>query len=303
MNRFKTLMLREWMQHQRGWLILVALPILIVLVAGIAGHAQVNFADHEDEVPTPLVVALGVTVGIAALTFVLAWGAALLQSPGLARRDIQDRSVEFWLSLPVGHAQSLGAMLLMHLLVLPWAALGVGLAAGLLVSLPLVAKVFGIGAWFALPWVTALAAVVALALRLTLGLLLATLWLSPLILGTMAASAWLKRWGVPAVAGVVVVGGTLLDRIYGNPIVWEVLRSLGSHASRALIAAERDKGPKGLVIESADQIDGVLAVAPHWLLIDAGHALAALASPTFVAALAAGALGFALLVLRRQRGA
>ena len=45
--------------------------------------------------------------------------ALLIQTPGLARRDRQDRSIEFWLSLPTSHAASVAAPVLMHLVLVP----------------------------------------------------------------------------------------------------------------------------------------------------------------------------------------
>ena len=301
MKTFKTLLLREWMQHQRGWLILIALPILIFALAGTFG--QMHFDMDEDAVrdaPGPLVVALGTIGGVAIMSLGLAWLASMLQSPGLARRDVQDRSLEFWLSLPTSHTQSLAAPLLMHLLLVPWLALAAGLAGGLVVSLLIVAKHFGIVAWFTLPWGSMLAALLMLALRVMVGLVLASLWLSPLILGTMAASAWLKRWGVPVVVGVVGVGGLWLDKVYGNPVVWRVLQYLGEQASLALFLADRSDN---MNIHNEEELASLLHILPGWALSDTGSALAALASPGFVGALAAGAAAFALLWLRRRRGA
>ena len=303
MQTFKTLLLREWMQHQRGWLVLLALPLLLVLGLGLFGDIQVDLPTGADAMP-PLGVAMMTIIGAGGLALVLAWAAALLQAPGLARRDVQDRSIEFWLSLPISHAQGVGAPLLMHLVLWPWIALLVGLGTGALGSLLTVAKAYGPGTWFTLPWGTLLPAVVLLALRLMLGTLLATLWLSPLILGTMAASAWLKRWGLPVVVGGIVGGGLLLERLYGITWIWDTLRLLGTRASQALMVADRSgDGPHGFVIEHGDEIAGALSAMPGWLLHDAGQALLLLASPAFAAALAAGALAFGALWLRRSRGA
>ena len=299
MTRFKTLLLREWMQHRFGWLVLMGLPFVLFAAVALFGQAQIQLDDSEE--PMALTVAGGIVLGVIATTLVLAWGASLLQTPGLARRDAQDRSVEFWLSLPAGHAQSIGTTLLAHLILLPVAALGVGLVGGLIVSLPVVTHAFGVGAWFALPWAQLLVAFAAVTLRLALGVVLATLWLSPLILVTMAASAWLKRWGIPAVAAVFGLGGLLLDRLYGNAVVWNVLGGLVQQASRALIATERH-GEMAFAIERQADIPALLSHAAAWCALDAGHALAMLASPAFLAAIAVAAGAFALLVLRGQRG-
>lgn len=301
MQRFKTLMLREWMQHRTGWLVVLGLPLLVFLALLAFGNLHVEMDDADMTGPQgPLVMALGSMGGLAMLTLLLAWGSSLIQSPGLARRDQQDRSIEFWLSLPVSHVQALGATLLMHLLLLPWLALAVGLAGGVLVSLLAVTRGFGIGEWFALPWGQIAPAALAVALRLALGVLLATLWLAPLILGTMAASAWLKRWGVPAVAATLGIGGLVLDKAYGNTVVWDVLALLGRNAGQGLLMAGR---PQGVVIESPEQVLDVLPVVTQLVLRDCGQALAMLAQPSFAAVLAAAAAAFGLLWLRRQRGA
>ncbi len=304
MNRFNTLLLREWMQHQRGWISIVAIPVVLFTGAGLLGHASIDFGDGDMmHGPDAQAVTAGVVVGLGLITLLLAWGAAMLQSPGLARRDTQDRSIEFWLSLPVGHTQGVGATVLAHLLLFPLAALLLGVAAGFVVSLPIVAKLFGLGAWFAQPWGTMLAVAAALTLRVALGVVLASLWLSPLILGTMAASAWLKRWGVPVVAAVLGLGGLVLDRVYGNPVVWKVLGTISQGASKAFLVADRGEGGKPFVINGPGQIGDALGQLPAWALGDAGHALANLATPAFLAAVAVGAASFGLLVLRRTRGA
>lgn len=302
MTRFKTLLLREWMQHRLGWLILLGAPFVLFAAVGLAGGTVVELDGGAP--PMALTTAGGVILGLIVTTVALAWGAALLQSPGLARRDLQDRSIEFWLSLPVGDTQSVGAPLVAHLVLLPLAALGVGLASGLVLTLPLVARGFGVEAWFALPWGPLLAAVFALALRLALGIVLATLWMAPLVLLTMAASAWLKRWGVPAVAALVGLGGLVLDRVYGNPVVWNVIGGLTRRASQGLFAADRSgAGFEMLDGGAQDAIVAALSAVPGWCLHDAGKALLMLASPAFLAALAVSAGGFALVVLRRRRGA
>jgi hypothetical protein len=304
MNRFKTLLLREWMQHQRGWWVLMGLPTALLLLAALFGEIHFEVGDKlPGSMPGPVVWAAGSIAILAILTMSLAWTASMIQSPGLARRDVQDRSIEFWLSLPTSHSQSVGAMLLMHLLLVPWMALLAGLAGGLLVSVVLVVRLFGPGDWFTLPWGSIAAAMIFLTLRVMLGLLLASLWLSPLTLGVMAASAWLKRWGLPVVVGSIGIGGVVLDRLYGSRIVWDVLDTLSRNASRAFIATDRGPKSAGLAVERGEQLDSVLALAPSWLLHDLGQALLMLATPSFLATLAAGAAAFYLLVLRRQRGA
>lgn len=301
MEAMKTLMLREWMQNRTGWTVVMVIPALLFVAGLVFGNVAVDLGDGgEPRGPHgPLLVAMASIGGLLLPTLALAWGAALLQSPGLARRDVQDRSIEFWLSLPVSHLRSLGATLLVHLVLVPWAALAVGLAAGLVLSLPAVARTFGAGEWVTLPWGAILPAAAAFAARMALGVVLATLWLSPLILGTMAASAWLKRWGLPAVVGAIVGAGLVLDKVYGSPAVWVALQTLGQEATLAFLAEPAG----GMKIEHGEQMPAVLAMLPVWALEDAGRALARLAQPSFLAALGAGAAAFGLLWWRRARGA
>jgi ABC-2 type transport system permease protein len=304
MKTFTTLLHREWMQHKFGWTVVVLVPLVIaVLLLGV-GHMQFSLDDAEFDgelARAPAVaLALGAMLALAGITFVGAWATSLIQAPGLARRDRQDRSIEFWLSLPTGHASSVAAPLLAHFLLFPAAALFVGLLGGQLIALALVTKVAGLGAWFALPWGTVLVIVVSLLLRTLLGLVLATLWLSPMVLLTMAASAWLKRWGLPALIGGVVIAGNVLDKLYGNPVVWEVISALGRNAGLAMISSEH--GPALAFPPGVDPTE-TLNAFPAFLWADAMQALAALANPLLAGALLASAACFGLLVLRRRRGA
>ncbi len=304
MKTFTTLLRREWMQHKFGWTVVVVLPLLLAVL--LLGIGQVQFSLDDTEFDTQLAqapavaLALGAMLAVAVVTFLGAWATSLIQAPGLARRDRQDRSIEFWLSLPTGHAASVAAPLLAHLVLFPAAALLVGLLGGQLIALALVTKVAGLGAWFSMPWGTVLLIVVSLTLRTLLGLVLATLWLSPLLLLTMVASAWLKRWGLPALVGGFVVVGSVLDRLYGNPVVWDVMSELGRNAGLAMISS-RDGG--GLAFRPGVDPTDMLSAFPGFVWRDAAQALAALGSPLLLGALVVSAGCFGLLVLRRQRGA
>ena len=306
-KRFNALLQREWMQHQRGWWIVMAVPVIVLLLVAVYGNVDVTLDADEDtsvvRTPTALLLAMGSVGGLAIACMALAWFSSLLQAPGLARRDLQDRSIEFWLSLPVGHAQSLGATLLMHVLLVPLLALLVGAAGGFVVSLVVVMKAWGADAWFTLPWGALLAGAAATLLRLAAGLVLATLWVAPLLLVAMAASAWLKRWGFPVVAAVIGITGVVLDKLFAWPIVWETLKIIARSAGRAFIGADRDGGPHLQSVADADGASQILQVVPRWALEDLASALHATLNPVFVAGLAVAAVAFGLLVLRRSRGA
>ncbi len=299
---FPALLQREWMQHQRGWLVILGLPLLLGVLAAAFGDIQMGSENGvEKHLPGALTLTLLTIGAMSALTIGVTWVATLLMSPGLARRDTQDRSIEFWLSLPTSHAQSLSATLLMHLLALPWAAIGTGLVAGLVVSPIIVGKFYGLGAWFGLPWGLVFLTCAAFALRLAVGVLLATLWLSPLILGTMAASAWLKRWGVPAIVAVGVAG-SVLAKVYGFTLINDAVRYIMQEAGRALFATGRGQQPI-FHINHPDDVAELLPELSELVMGDLGQAIMSAATPGFVAAVVVGAAAFGALILRRQRGA
>ena len=154
MNPILPLMQREWLQHRFAWALLALLPPGLALL--VASFASVN-VDGESlaevgEARLAPVIALGSMAASTMLLFVILWVSSLIIISGLARRDHGDRSNEFWMSLPVGHGTSLAVPLAVHLLMVPAAALAVGLLSGWLLSLVLVGRYVGLGEWFALPW-------------------------------------------------------------------------------------------------------------------------------------------------------
>ena len=302
-HRFATLLQREWLQHHRAWLVLAAVPPLLMLLLLALGRMDLTFDDGEAQremaqLPAAA-VALMTVLAAAVGCFLLAWMSSLLQAPGLARRDLGDRSIEFWLSMPVGHTPALAAPMLTHLLLFPLGALAAGTVLGLALTPLSVARFAAVGDWFSLPWGLLLAAALSLVLRIALGLVLATLWLSPLILMAMAASAWLKRWGLPALVGSLLLIGGVLDKLYGNPVITAVGERLFTLAGQSFVTG-RAQG--GLRLAPGEDPTAAMSGLPGALLADAGHALAALADPLLPLALAVAAGCFALLVLRRRQG-
>lgn len=305
MNRFVTLMQREWLQHRIGWLVLTVLPSLVMLGLSLidakAVHVQVDGDGTQlpplSDLPIPLQT-LGWVAATAVLAFVLAMLSVLTQLAGLARRDIQDRSVEFWRSLPVSDAQAVAAPVLMLFIVLPAMVLVAGSLGALVVGAVAISLQHGVNAWLLQPWWMVLPGALLLVLRMLLGLVLAVAWLSPLLMLTMAASAWLKRWAVPVVVVASVVSVQVVDRYLPVPVFRAIFKRLGTEALEAVVSS---RSLQGLHFEGPAEVAAALPGLPAGLLVDAGHALANAATPAFVAALAAGALGFGLLVLRRQR--
>jgi hypothetical protein len=183
----------------------------------------------------------------------------------------------------------------MHLVLVPMLALLVGAAFGVPIGFGLVWRAFGPAEAFGLPWGLLAMAGVAGVLRALLGVALACAWLMPLLLAVMAASAWLKRWGVPVLAISLGLAHKLLSKLYGITWIGDIGRGLLVNARQALM---HGKPPR---LHDSDQALAAVADAPRWFLGNALDALRDLGQPLFLFALVASAACFALLVWRRSR--
>jgi hypothetical protein len=292
MSKFRTLLLREWMQHRTGWLILFfSLPAFFFIALLFPHTLQI-----DGEVPEPLALAAIATMASTFVVGALAVLVATFQAPGLAWRDVQDRSIEFWLSLPVGHVPAIGATLLAHVFAMPLAALGAGWLCSLVLGLQVIIKLHGLGALGTLPWGTLAAFDLNFLLGMAIGLVLATLWLLPFLMLTMVAAAWLKRWGTPVV--VVGLGGAhlLLAQVYGITWIGDVSRALVTEAGHAVFHTG------DLEFHSAAQLTAWVVDASRWQIDENTFAAwRSLGQPLFAGALLFSAACFGLLVLRRQR--
>lgn len=294
-QRFLTLMQREWMQHRIGWLLVMLVPpALILLLMPLQGP----IVDGDAHVPPPVAVAAVAMLGSMAGVFALSWIVSMFQLPGLSRRDQQDRSVEFWLSLPATHVESIGATVLTHALLVPMAAMAVGLVCGPVMAAAALLKIHGLAGFGQVPWSGLMGIAVLGWLRLSIGLLLMTLWLAPMFMAMMAAAAWLKRWGVPVLIGGTVIIANVLDKVYHNRIVAELLKTQFEGAGKALFNASMTLEGRG----AAQQLEHEsFASLLQLMLHDLGVAFAQLASPHFVGGLALASLCFYLLVLKRRQ--
>jgi hypothetical protein len=297
---FRSLLLREWLQHRTGWLVLMLLPSLLMAALSLLDGEglDVQVGSRISQLPL-LLQTLGWTVATTGLALLLVGLSVLFQLPGLARRDQQDRSLAFWQSLPVSDVQGVGATVLMHLLLLPALVVGAALLGAQLVAMQAIVLHHGLLPWLQQPWPLLLASLLLVLARLWLGLLLAVLWLSPLLLLSMAASAWLKRWAMPVFAAASLLGVYWLDARLPLPLVGPALQRIGTEALYALLAPDLFDGPRRLGLEA--DLAATVAALPAALLQDAARVLASAATPGFVLALLGGALGFLLLVLRRRR--
>jgi len=291
-TRFMTLLQREWMQHHKGWLLVMLIPPLLVLIGMPFGSIQL---DHS--APPAMAIALLALAGTTLGVFGISWMINMFQMPGLARRDQQDRTIEFWLSLPGTHTESIGATLLMHAVLIPMLALAVGAGLGLLMAAAAVTKVAGLAALTEVSWLALLAAGVAGLLRLALGVVLMSLWFAPLALAVMAASAWLKRWGAPVLIAATIIVGNVLDKVYDNRIVWNLLKAQSEGAGRALFDAKHQLQQ---IEEKGEGVTQFISQISSWALQDGLTAIANLASPHLIGGLVVAAACFGLLILHRR---
>lgn len=296
MQAFKTLLKREWMQHRYGWLLMGGIPLLLTLL--LATFSPIQFeVDHK--LPPPEQIAVMFSAGYTFFLMVLIGCALVFQAPGLARRDLQDRSIEFWLSLPNSHTASVGATVLTNVWLLPLMAFGISAAGSAIGALIVIARLHGLGALVHMSWGSVLTMLLVGQARLALGLVLGTLWLSPFLLGTMALSAWLKRWGVVVGAGLLLIGSQILDKAYQMPWLQDQLLSQAEHANWAFLPMMQ--GQKDFDAGPRDPIVHMLSDFGHWMAQDTALVLGDLATPRFIITLALAAGCFALVVLRRAR--
>jgi ABC-2 type transport system permease protein len=299
MKSFYTLMQREWMQHRFGWTLLALVPLGLAMLLLAFGQIEIEDDARSAGAALPALVAM-VTMGISTLVvFGILWVTSVILISGLPRRDHADRSNEFWLSLPTAHAPSLAAPLLMHLIVVPAAALAVGLAGGWLLSMVTVARVTALSEWFSLPWGSLLVAMLSGLVRVLVGLPLATLWLLPLILLVMLATAWFRRWGPVILAVGFGLGSLVLEQGYGISVLSDTVGAIFSNAARALVAS----GHYQFSITGPESVTAVMRGLPAWVAGDLGAAFMGLLSLRMVGGLLFAAGCFALLMQWRRRAA
>lgn len=281
-----TLLLREWMQHKRGWLIAALAPPLLFLAMLPFGQVEGLPSEGRE------LLALAIFLITTAALFVISLVVGLFQLPGLARRDVQDRSIEFWLSLPGKSTESVASTVLAHAWLAPLGAACIGMLFGLPVAMAVLARQDGFGAIAEVNWSAVLAAGLPVLVRGVAGSALLTLWLAPLIFVLMAASAWLKRLGVPLVMISSTIVTLVLYEFY--KLRWPVdqLTSWNEQMNRALIYS--DSGLKRALAMDTNLWG--------WAATDFGQALAELRTLQFAGWMAIAAAGFVLVVMKRERG-
>jgi hypothetical protein len=293
-----TLARREWIQHRFGWALLVLAPLALTVLAVSFTPAEIKLEEDlqlREMLPTML-TGIALVGGGLGLLFLLML-ASLIFMMGLPRRDDADRSVEFWLSMPVSHGASLGVPMAVHLLLVPMAAVLAGLACGGLVSLLIVARTTGIADWINQPWGLLLPAIAASAGRLLIGIPLAMAWLLPLVLLLMLFVAVFKRWGLPALVVAQIGLNFMAERLGAGPVVIDRLLFIAHRAGTALIGSG-----DGVTINSDQDVTSLLEAMPGLAWRGSVEALAGSATLPMLAGLAVSALLFTALIEWRRRG-
>lgn len=294
LDRFTWLLRREWMQHHRGWVWLALVPLALALV--LVPFSNIDFEGAP--VPEPQMLAyLVITIATYGVMALVA-ATVLFQAAGMARRDQQDRSIEFWLSLPTSHVQNVLATLLMHLLLMPLMALLLAFAGAQLLALALVAKLAGVGALAQLADPSWFGYTGAALLRQMIGVGVAALWMAPVVLAAMAAASWLKGWGVPVLVAATVALAVLEEHYTGGSWVRDTLARWFNETLAALMPLARGEADVKAALSTGSGLDGFAT----WMWTDTAVMLRDLATPAFVVALVVAGVGFGLVVLRRGQG-
>lgn len=301
MNQLLPLMRREWLQHRNGWLWLMGVPFALLLLAVSLPNLQFDIGNATAlaDPAFPMVVTVTTIIGVTVLNFMIVWITSLFITTGISRRDQGDRSIQFWLSLPTSHSASWAAPLLVHLLLVPAAALAIGMAEGYVLSALLVTRLDSFGAWIAMPWALINAATLSTLARMLAGLPLATLWLLPLILLAVLARAWIGRWGVPVLLLALSLGSAFMERLMGQPLLSQTLLALMANAATSMLPFQVLHFDTHNLGDAASQV----AAVPGWVWSTFGEALRDFVTPLFAGTVLVSAACFWGLVEWRQRGA
>lgn len=205
MQQFKTLLLREWMQHRKSWLLLglwspVIVWALVYLVLLSQGIPQLSSNSSTDTTKLASIIVS------AHASFVLYFSVigVLITVPGLPYRDKDDKSLAFWRSLPIDERSAVGVPVLMHGILLPLLAISAAIALNLLLSAPL--------------WITQLpiAQIAQLPVALLVGSLqslVSLLWLLPLVLMLALGNSLIRRWGMVLICIGALAAQSVLSKL------------------------------------------------------------------------------------------
>jgi ABC-2 type transport system permease protein len=233
MQQLKTLIAREWMQQHRAWLRLSG--YFVVVAWGIFYLAALNTDLLQDALRngrSPLqIAAIGIqfqTILINSMCFIF----LIITIPSLPYRDIDDKSLAFWRSLPVSDYTAMGTTLLMNAIVLPLLAMSFAQSMGLLLSLPL----WGMAA-LDNPSVFAIALqfLLAMPINATLALLL----LLPVLLLFTLGNYLIRRWGLLLTLFSLLAIDYIYEYFFKSSLIANYLKHSTVQANQLLIPFSR----------------------------------------------------------------
>jgi ABC-2 type transport system permease protein len=264
-----TLVRREFWEHRALWLAPLVVAALLALCATI-GRVHIDLDDAAHFASGPQQVALfSIIQWVLAMPLyivIIFVGSFYLLDCLYAER--KDRSILFWKSLPVSDGLTVCAKLLVALVVVPFGVFALALAAHLVFTAILGARI-ALGSlppvltWSSYEWLRTEAVML-------LATLFAVLWYAPIAGYLLLVSAWVRRapilWAtLPFVLGPVlewIAFGTryLLSFIdYRVNGIWEILG-----VGRANIVSKHSLHPVGTALEVLD-FRGALTAVNLWL--------------------------------------
>lgn len=269
-----TLLRREFWEHRALWIAPLVVAALLALLSALGRQASVGMdgrlpgfdggLTQQNKVALFTIVQWGLSVPLnIVMLFCVSW--YLCDCLYAERRD---RSILFWKSLPVSDGLTVCAKLLVALVVVPFGVFALALAAHLVFTAILGARI-ALGSlppvltWSSYEWLRTEAVML-------LATLFAVLWYAPIAGYLLLVSAWVRRapilWAtLPFVLGPVlewVAFGTryLLSFIdYRVNGIWEILG-----VGRANIVSKHSLHPVGTALEVLD-FRGALTAVNLWL--------------------------------------
>ena len=270
-----TLVRRELWEHRALWIAPLCVAGLLALGTALGRvHIDLDDAERLGSSPYALLTIVQFVLAIPLYAVALCVGSYYLLDCLYAER--KDRSILFWKSLPVSDGLTVGAKLLVGLVILPFGVFALALVAqpvytAILETRVAVGRLPGILNWSAGEWLRTEAV-------MFLVTLFGVLWWAPIAAYLMLVSAWVRRapilWAtLPFVLGPLlewVAFGTryLLGFInYRVNGIWDILG-----VEHANIVTKHGLHPVGTALEVLD-FRGALTAIDLWLGLAATVAL------------------------------
>jgi ABC-2 type transport system permease protein len=272
-----TLLRRELWEHRYLWIGPLCVAALLALCA-LVGQVHLGLPDLAQLASEPTKVALLTVVQwvLSATFLVLTLFIVSNYALDCLYAERKDRSILFWKSLPVSDGLTVGAKLLMALLVVPLGVFAISVPASLvffaIVSVrTALGSIPAIMTWNTLEWLRT-------EIAMLLILLLAMLWYAPLVAYLMVVSAWARRRPF-LISTLPWVLAPILERIaFGTRYLWHFLsyRSNGIFATLAAghthIFSHHGFRPVGTLLDELN-FRGAFTDIDLWLGLAAAAAL------------------------------